>query len=208
MSQKSNLFTGIEILPYFSRNQINANVKKFNISEANYNYHISRALRNKSIVRVKRDMYVTRESFMANRTKTAFLFYLSNIALKPSYISLETALDYYGMFAEGIGENITAITTKTPRVFNSQVSRFSYRKIKAELFSDFQILNIDGFEFAIAKKYKAVFDYLYYQTDQFTKNLYPELIEDLRIDTSLLTKRELRKLTTILATYTSVKFHL
>lgn len=208
MSQKSNLFTGIELLPYFSRSQINANMNKFNISDANSNYHMSQAIKNRSILRIKRDLYISKEIFIANRNKDAFLFYLSNVALRPSYISLETALDYYGMFAEAIGESITAVTTKLPRVFNSQVVRFSYRKIRAELFSDFQIFTINGFEFAIAKKYKALFDYLYYQTDQFTKNLYPELIEDLRIDTSLLTRREIAKLRSMLAKYTSVKFYI
>ena len=82
----------------------------------------------------------------------------------PSYISLEYALNIYGIIPD-VPFSITMVTTKTSRSFNTQFGQFIYRKIKREAFFGFDIVTL------IAEKEKALVDYLYFNTKYFIPNL-------------------------------------
>lgn len=83
-------------------------------------------------------------------------FEISQFIYNPSYISLETALSYYGLI-EQFPFEITAITTKKSieKEFGEQV--YSYRTIKKELFIGYEREE----DFLVALPEKAIFDQLY-----------------------------------------------
>ena len=83
-------------------------------------------------------------------------FELSQFMYGPSYISLETALSYYGLI-EQLPFEITAVSTKKSieKEFEGQI--YSYKKINKELFIGYRKEE----DFLIAFPEKAIFDQLY-----------------------------------------------
>ena len=83
-------------------------------------------------------------------------FALANYLYQPSYISLESALNFYGILSQFPYE-ITSITTKKPKekIFENQI--FTYRKLKKELYFGYQKIE----DYLIAYPEKALLDQLY-----------------------------------------------
>jgi len=84
-------------------------------------------------------------------------FSIANFLEPFSYISLESALSFYGLIDQ-FPYRITSISLKKSRQIKIENKIFSYSKIKKDYFKDF--IKID--DFLIAKKEKAVFDYIYF----------------------------------------------
>ena len=100
---------------------------------------------------------------------------------------------------------ITSVTSKITRNHKTKIGTFSYHNIKEDLFSDYSL--IEGkFSFFIASPSKALFDLLYFKTNQFRGIKYEDidlLIEELRIDTDEMSKDELEKFYLITKNYIS-----
>ncbi len=206
-SRRDVFFSSLNEFPYFTGELLKQSAEKFSISNNTLNSYIYKAIKNGEILSLKRNYYVTRSFYERNKTDTGYLFLLSNILLKPSYVSLESALQYYGLFAEAVNFVVTSVTLKLPREFGNRTGRYTYRKINEKMFNGFKI--VEGkFNFAIALPHKAIFDYLYYHTNRFTKNVHADILEELRIDTSSLPREEKKSLSAIIANFTSIKMHL
>lgn len=197
-------FSAYADFPYFTKELLSAAVKKFSIANSTFNSYIYKALKDGQIISLKRNYYVTRSFFDKHKTDTGYLFSLANILLKPSYVSLETALQYYGIFAESVNYTITSVTAALPREFKNRTGVYSYRNIGEKLFTGFKSVKGD-FDFMIALPHKAIFDYLYYYTNRFTKNVHADLLEELRIDMSMLPKEEKIALGDLVRNFTPVK---
>ncbi len=83
--------------------------------------------------------------------------YVANKIYTPSYISLEFALSYHGVIPETVYE-ITSVTTKATRRFETLGKVFSYRKIKRDAYTGYEIQNQKGLSFNIANAEKAFVD--------------------------------------------------
>jgi len=83
--------------------------------------------------------------------------YVANKLYSPSYISLEFALSYHGVIPETVYE-ITSVTTKTTRRFETLGKVFSYRKIKKTAYTGYEIQKQQGLTFNIADAEKAFVD--------------------------------------------------
>src|SRR3546814_12610637 len=55
-------------------------------------------------------------------------FLLANHIFGPSYVSVETALSYYGLIPERVYET-TSMTTQAPRKFNTPLGTFTYTRL-------------------------------------------------------------------------------
>lgn len=88
--------------------------------------------------------------------------YLANKLYEPSYVSLEFALSYHRVIPEVVYE-ITSVTPKATRRFETVGKIFSYRKIKKGTFTGYTIEKQKGFSFQIADPDKAFVDALYYR---------------------------------------------
>lgn len=78
----------------------------------------------------------------------------------PSYISLQYALSLYGMVPEAVFE-ITSVTTRPTRFFQTSLGSFRYRTVKASCFFGFSAVKQGKFSFYLASREKALLDYLY-----------------------------------------------
>jgi len=207
LSKRNTFFSPFNDFPYFTKEVLREPARKFSMPESTFNSYIYKALRDGQIIRLKRNYYVTRLFYENHKTDTSYLFSLANILLKPSYISLETALQYYGLFPEAADYTIASVTPKLPREFSNRTGRYTYRKINEKLFTGFKNEGGD-FNFTIALPHKAIFDTLYYHTSHFTKNVHSDLIEELRIDTDPLPSEEKERFAELIARFTSIKMHL
>lgn len=108
---------------------------------------------------------------------------MANFIYTPSYISLETALNYFGVLSQ-FPHEVTSITTKRTKQKDINSKVFSYSRIKKEVFTGYQM--IDGI--LIASPSKAFFDYLYFVSKALrTENYISEM------DLSKIDKAEVKK---------------
>jgi len=92
-----------------------------------------------------------------NRPPTSFL---ANKIYRPSYVSLETALSYYGIIPETV-YSITSVTSKPTRAFEAFGLDFSYTRIKQAAFCGYTTKQENGLTFFLAEPEKALADFLY-----------------------------------------------
>jgi len=91
-------------------------------------------------------------------------FFVANKIYAPSYVSLESALSYYGFIPEAVVQ-ITSISTRKTNIFNTQLGIFSYNSIKNTLFFGYQVHENNGRSFTIATPEKCILDYLYFHNE-------------------------------------------
>lgn len=102
------------------------------------------------ILQLKRGSYVFPDALPPD-------VYVANKLYSPSYISLEFALSYHGVIPETVYE-ITSVTPKTTRRFETLGKVFSYRKIKKTAYTGYEIQKQQGLSFYIADAEKAFVD--------------------------------------------------
>ncbi|MCK4423616.1 MAG: hypothetical protein KAV18_06055 [Candidatus Omnitrophica bacterium] len=202
MKSKKNLLEQLKYLSYFSKNTVYQLGKQLGLKDSTVKTYISRFLRYKEIIKLKNGLYVTTDFFEKNKNDVSYSFYLANIIRTPSYVSSWTALQYYNLTTEAI-YSVTSVTPKVTRDYQTKVGNFSYQSIKKELFSDFSLTK-GKFDFFIALPSKALFDLLYFRTNQFrsksAKNI-KVLIEELRIEIDEMDKNEQEKFYTMIKKY-------
>lgn len=88
------------------------------------------------------------------------LYWVANKIYSPSYVSLETALSFYGWIPEAVF-TITSISTRKTQVFDTPIGHFRYSSVKPSLFFGYRLLMPDGFGTKIAEPEKALLDFLY-----------------------------------------------
>lgn len=91
---------------------------------------ITELLRSGVIVRVKKGLYVLGDDY---RTRPYSRELLANLVYGPSYLSLDSALQHYGMIPERV-EALTSVTTGRSRRFETPVGLFLYRQIPSAAF--------------------------------------------------------------------------
>lgn len=140
------------------------------------------------IIRVKKGLYVFGQK---HRHSVISLESIANQVYGPSYVSLEYALAYYGLIPEYVAE-VTSVTTKRHKMFETPIGRFSYTPLPVALFATgFTMVQMSGFEsLLIATKEKALADLLYVRKTKIKTSAELEdlLFDDLRLDESAVKK--------------------
>jgi hypothetical protein len=91
---------------------------------------ISDLLRKGLVVRVKKGLYVLGDDY---RTRPFSRLLLANLVYGPSYVSLDSALQHYGLIPEHV-EAVTSVSGGRSRVFDTPIGRFIYRQIPPKAF--------------------------------------------------------------------------
>ena len=87
--------------------------------------------------------------------------YFAGKICSPSYISLHTALSFYGIIPEAVVE-ITSVTTQKTCRYENAFGQFSYQTIRPRLFWGFEPKMMrDGRQYMMATPEKAIIDLLY-----------------------------------------------
>jgi predicted transcriptional regulator of viral defense system len=100
-------------------------------------------------------------TFPEYKTKPDYAFYFANRMYKPSYISLHTALSFYGMIPESVVQ-ITSVSSLKTAAFKNDIGTYSYQSIKENLLFGYELKSItENRTIQIATPEKALLDLLY-----------------------------------------------
>ncbi len=135
--------------PVFSRNDLALSGHKV------LDYQLSLWVKKGYLVRLKNGIYAfSREKEKLRGEDIAFLL------CQPSYLSLESALSWYGFIPE-IVYAYTSVTARITRTFENAWGRFIYRHVKSELFWGYVEMKTDHGPYLLAEPEKALLDYFY-----------------------------------------------
>ncbi|HQK71287.1 MAG TPA: hypothetical protein PL101_09275 [Bacteroidales bacterium] len=122
------------------------------------------------LVKLRNGFYAFREYL----EKPGFSLFISNRIYKPSYISLHTALAFYGIIPEAVTQ-ITAVSSLKTAVFKNDFGVYSYRNVREELFFGYELKPMEDRSILFAFPEKALLDLLYlypfYNTEAEIENL-------------------------------------
>ena len=110
------------------------------------------------IIKIKNGWYI----FTDREKNENILYSIANKIYNPSYISLETALFYYGLIPEAVFK-ITSISTLKTNALKTKIGEFSYHSIKANVFFGYGIVQENKHSFKLAYPEKAILDLLYFK---------------------------------------------
>lgn len=155
--------------PFFTLSSLQA---IFNITRESARTTASRLVDRGILVRLRRDLYA-----LVNRKYS--LFSLANALYQPSVISLETALNYWGVIVQ-VPQIVFSVALKSYRCATED-SEFIYRRIEPSLFRFGQVKAED---FYIAEPEKAFLDALYMKSKGLVE-LLPEDVDVGKLDGEL-----------------------
>ncbi|MFO7721993.1 MAG: hypothetical protein R6V49_02110 [Bacteroidales bacterium] len=140
--------------------------------------NLSRWVNKGLLIRLKQGFY----TFPEYLEKSGYAFFFANRIYNPSYISLHSALAFYGLIPELVAQ-VTSVTTLKTASFENSAGFFSYKSIRENLMFGYEMRTLtDERPVRFASPEKALLDLLY---------LYPfydtsEEMEALRLDDSFL----------------------
>ena len=156
--------------PVFSAREL----KTILFDEKNILVQVAFWLKKGYIKKVKKGLYVLTSAI--DRIDPVVL---ADRIYSPSYLSLEYALNYYGIIPD-IPGTYTSVSTRKTENFSNKFGNYSYQKIKKELFTGYEIIQDGVLSYGIASPEKALFDYLYLNKNKFVAEF--NFWKELRID--------------------------
>lgn len=183
-----NKIKKLEGLSYFDRNAISQYI---DIKYESLSQNINRWIMNGILIQLKKGLYVTSSYYKANRNNKVYAEFIANKLRIPSYLSLEYVLQKYSVLSESVF-TITSITAKTGRSYRNSLGNYTYRNIKKELFSGFDITEKNGFIIREATMAKALFDWLYLRLLRI-KDINSDIIRSLRLNLEVFNKKDIKE---------------
>ena len=144
------------------------------------NIQLSRWVKTGKLIRLKRGLFI----FPDTKPEE---FLLANLLYRPSYVSLEAALNVFGLIPD-VTQNITSITPITSKTIRTPLGTYLYSKIASPLYFGFEKRRdpLTGWWYDVALPEKALLDFIYVRKLTTLKQH--------RLDQSGLNRRRLRRL--------------
>lgn len=136
---------------FFSKVEIEKRIPDFN------NMNLIHWQKKKYLTKIRNGWYCFNDTAINDEKR----FAIANKIYQPSYISMETALSYYGLIPEAVFKIISVSTLKTNEI-NSPLGVFLYHTIKPGLFWGYHIKSKGSTTYKIAAPEKAILDFLYF----------------------------------------------
>ena len=134
------------------------------------------------IIRLKRGLYVINPEYSG---KTLSSELIANHLYTPSYISMSTALRYYGLIPEAVYVH-QSMTVKHSRCFQTPVGNYDYKYISKKAFPiGVRSMYKDNYAFLIASPEKALCDLIANSSKvilRYMKDVEAYLEQDIRMD--------------------------
>ena len=110
---------------------------------------------------------------------------IATLLYQPSYLSLESALAWYGLIPEMVYAHVS-VTARINRTFTNVFGTFIYRHLKAELFWGYTEIKTDYGHYLLAEPEKALLDYIYLNLSRIRSDAD---FENLRLNADMLKER-------------------
>ena len=119
---------------------------------------LSRWVNEGKLIQLRRSIYTLAEPY---RKKAAHPFLLANRLKSASYVSLQSALAWYGLIPEYVPV-VTSVTTGRPGQLNTPDGNFVFKHVKKSFFSGYGCVDLlDGQTAFVASPEKALLDLIY-----------------------------------------------
>jgi predicted transcriptional regulator of viral defense system len=133
-------------------------LKAGSVNPIDLSKQLSRWVESGKLIQIRRGLYALSERY---RKTEPHPFYIANQIRRASYVSLQSALEHYGLIPEYV-PTVTSVTTGRPQTFKTPLGNYIYRHIKKELFFDYTLEQLTaGQSVFIASPEKALLDLLY-----------------------------------------------
>lgn len=134
------------------------------------------------IIRLKRGLYVVNPEYSGKILSSELV---ANHLYAPSYISMSTALRYYGLIPEAVYVH-QSMTIKHPRSFQTPVGNYDYKYISRKAFPiGVRGMNKGDYAFLVASPEKALCDLIANSSKvilRYMKDVETYLEQDIRMD--------------------------
>ena len=138
--------------------------------------------KNGYIIRLKRGLYVVNPEYTGKRLSNELI---ANHLYAPSYVSMSTALRYYGLIPEAVYVN-QSMTVKHSRSFQTPIGNYDYKCISREAFAvGVRTERFADYAFLIASPEKALCDLIANSSKvnlRYMKDVENYLENDIRMD--------------------------
>ena len=179
---KSENLSSLESFPYFTIEAVKQLLGDESVAAGTIQTALYRWMKAGQIIQLKKGVYMTLHYFERHRAEIDFAPMVSSILIPQSYLSLEYVLQSSGALTE-VTYPVSAVTRKQTRTFENQLGTFTYRNLKAELYTGFTISEYQGIPIARATAAKALFDFFYLRPWKARPRLVGyDLAEDLRLN--------------------------
>ncbi len=147
---------------------------------------VSQWVKTGKLIMLKRGYYILGDRY---RKINPYELHIASVLKRPSYVSLEKALEFYGLIPEMVVP-YTSVTTKRQNEYRNEIGIFEYRHIKKELFWGYSALTKEKQTCYIASPEKAILDFFYLQKNDISD----DFIEEMRFqNTDRLDVRKFKK---------------
>jgi hypothetical protein len=160
-----------EAMPLFHSSMLEV----FPESLAQIRVQLSRWVRAGKLVRIRREWYLIDKPWRAREIPPA---YIATQIVRPSYLSLEWALEFHGLIPDAV-ESPTCSTTDRPRMVQALGKTFLYHHLCPDLLTGFGEVVVEGWPVPVASVEKALFDMIYFRLRR--NRLSPEWLAELRL---------------------------
>lgn len=132
-------------------------------------------------LRIKNGLYVIIENLSSRSISDLSLMVIAEALNKDSYISLDAALNYYGMFDQ-YTKNITAINLKSSKIYKFQDNNFKFVKVNKKYYFGFTQVRVDGKIINMATREKTLLDIFYLDNSFYSASLIYEKLKEHKND--------------------------
>jgi predicted transcriptional regulator of viral defense system len=144
------------------------------VDPANVRRQLSRLVASGRLIQLRRGLYALAPPYRKVRPHP---FLIANRMVRASYVSRQSALEYYGMIPEHVPV-VTSVTTSRPWRRETPMGTFEYRHIKLDFFHGYRTVELrEGQAALVATPEKALLDLLYLQPASDS----PEYLAELRL---------------------------
>jgi len=119
---------------------------------------LSRWVKDGRVIRLRKGVYVLAAPYRKVRVEP---FCIANSLKRPSYVSAQSALAWYGLIPEYVAA-VTSVTTGRPETIETPLGRYEYRHVKQSLFHGCRQVDLmEGQRTVVATPEKALLDLIY-----------------------------------------------
>lgn len=181
-------------MKFFNFEQEMANYPVFSAQEVRTIFHkeenileqISFWVKKGYLTKVKRGLYV-----LTNRRNEIDPMVLAAKIYRPSYLSMEFALNYYGIIPD-IPGTYTSVTSRKTIFYSNDFGKYSYQKVKKDFFTGYVRKQVNGIAFNLATPEKAILDFIYLNKNRIVAS--DDYWRELRIDEDFIfNKKEINR---------------
>ncbi|MFQ5859214.1 MAG: type IV toxin-antitoxin system AbiEi family antitoxin domain-containing protein [Anaerolineae bacterium] len=145
-----------------------------NVDPANVRRQLSRWTKAGRLYQLRRGVYALAPPFQKVKPHP---FLVANHMVRGSYVSLQSALDYYGLIPEYVPV-VISVTTGRPARWDTPLGSYEFRHIKTGLLYGYQRLEVATGQHAfVATPEKALLDLIYFQSGGDS----PDYLQELRL---------------------------